>query len=494
VDALAERLVDEPALRNALDPIGMANALNALSKWLQMPVCAATVEALAARLSNDPGLCKALSSQGLTTVLNALCKWPEMPVCLAAASALAERLSDDLVLRNALDSQGFGNALNALSKWPDSPVCAAAASALAKRLTDDAGLRHAFDPINVSQALNALSKWPGTQACESAIDVLAATLANAPGLRNALSAQGVAIALNALSKCLARPVCRSAFVLLAERAGSAELPWRQFEMRGIAVVANAMSRLSPLDEEDDEQFRTLAVAKLQAMAGHLDLHRERFASASATDIGVLFKALASARLQRQMRSLGQPALERVSALIGDDGLRQTSLEGIGSLCMGLLPLIRSPELTPRHRGQALHVFNTLQPIVARKIDLYLRSDGARASAAVEQHATRCPALTFYQVLKAYAVVSRQWKARHLDGPRKQLRQRRDELLKWVDLTLARTREAIEADLGEMSWNLIAQIEAGEQVFDALDLRMAKDAPAITQAHPPTRFDLDSGRL
>ncbi|TKA19670.1 hypothetical protein TN51_03365, partial [Xanthomonas euvesicatoria pv. citrumelonis] len=163
-------------------------------------------------------------------------------------------------------------------------------------------------------------------------------------------------------------------------------------------------------------------------------------------------------------------------------------------CMGLLPLIRSPELSPRHRVQALRVFDTLQPIVARKIDLYLGGDGARALADIEQHATRCPALTFYQVLKAYAVVSRQWKARHLDGPRKQLRQRRDELVKWVDLTLARTREAIEADLGEMSWNLIAQIEAGDRMFDALDLRMAKDAPAITQAHPPTRFDLDSGRL
>ncbi|HHZ33120.1 TPA: hypothetical protein HH295_21600, partial [Xanthomonas vasicola pv. zeae] len=118
-----------------------------------------------------------------------------------------------------------------------------------------------------------------------------------------------------------------------------------------AMVANAISRLLNLDEEDEEedgQFRTLGVAKLQAMAGHLDVHRERFASASATDIGVLFKAFASAQLQRQMRSLGQPALERVSALIGDDGLRQTSLEGIGSLCMGLVPFIRSPELRPRH--------------------------------------------------------------------------------------------------------------------------------------------------
>ncbi len=492
--ALAERLTDDSELRAALDASNLPQVLNAVSKWPHLPVCGEVVDALAERLADDPELRNALDPLEVASALNAMSKWPEMPVCAAAVDALAARLANEPGLRRDLDPQGVGNALNALSKWPNTPVCAAAASALAERLTDDARSRHAFDPIHVSQALNALSKWPGTPVCETATDLLAARLSNDAVLRKGLDPQGVAVALNALSRCLARPVCQSAFVLLAERAGSAEQPWRQFQMRGIAVMANAMSRLLHLNDEDDEQFQTLGVAKLQAMAGHLDLHRERFASASAADIGVLFKALASARLQRQMRPLGQPALEQVSALVGDDGLRQTSLEAIGSLCMGLLPLIRSPELRPRHRGQALRVFDALQPIVARKIDLYLGADGARASADIEQHATRCPALTFYQVLKAYAVVSRQWKARHLDGPRKQLRQRRDELVKWVGLTLARTREAIEADLGEMSWNLIAQIEGGDQVFDALDLRMAKDAPAITQAHPATRFDLDSGRL
>ncbi len=494
LSALAARLAVEPDLRNALEPQAVTSALNALSKWPNMQDCEKVARALAERLAQDAELREALTPHGMATVLNALSKWPDNEDCAAAAGALADRLTKESQLVNALDPLGMANVLNALSKWPDTQDCEMAARALAERLTHDPDLCTALDPIHVTQVLNALSKWPRTQVCETAIDLLAARLANEPALHKALDPQGVAIALNALSKCLARPVCRSAFVLLAERAGSAELPWRQFEMRGIAVVANAISRLSHLDEEDDEQFRALGVAKLQAMAGHLDVHRARFASASAADIGMLFKALASARLQRQMRSLGQPALERLAGLIGDDGLRQTSLDGIGSLCMGLLPLIRSPELSPRHRVQALRVFDTLQPIVARKIDLYLGGDGARASAGIEQHATRCPALTFYQVLKAYAVVSRQWKARHLDGPRKQLRQRRDELVKWVDLTLTRTRQAIEADLGEMSWNLIAQIEAGDQMFDALDLSMAKDAPTITQAHPPTRFDLDSGRL
>ncbi|WP_343230472.1 XopAD/skwp family type III secretion system effector [Xanthomonas euvesicatoria] len=494
VSALAGRLAADPGLRDGLKPTHVCNALNALSKWPDNTVCAAAASALAARLVAESSLRNDLNAQGVAIALNALCKWPDITACAAAVSALAVRLADESRLRDDLDAPGVANTLNALSKWPDHMMCAAAAGALAARLADESRLRNDLTAQGVTVALNALIKWPDAPACEAAIDLLAARLAEDHKLRHLLGGQDVAMALNALSNCLTRPVCQSACVLLAERAGSAELPWRQFQMRGIAVVANAMSRLLHLDDEDDEQVRTLGVAKLQAMAGHLDLHRERFASASAGDIGVLFKALASARLQRQMRPLGRPALERVSALIGDDGLRQTSLEGIGSLCMGLLPLIRSPELAPRHRAQALRVFDTLQPMVARKIDLYLRGGGARASAGIEQHATRCPALTFYQVLKAYAVVSRQWKARHLDGPRKQLRQRRDELLKWVDLTLARTREAIEADLGEMSWNLIAQIEAGDRMFDALDLRMAKDAPAITQAHPPTRFDLDSGRL
>ncbi|KPL48829.1 hypothetical protein XAXN_11245, partial [Xanthomonas axonopodis] len=362
--ALAERLADNPWLCKALDPHHVATALNALDKWPNEEVCAAAVSALAERLADESRLRKVLKPQEVTNALNALCKWPGTPNCAKAASVLAERLADDPGLRKALSPQELTNALDALSKWPETAVCGAAVGELSARLADDSELRRDLNSLDVATALNALSKWPGTPACETAIDRLAAKLANEPGLREAMDAQGVAIALNALSRCLARPVCRSAFVLLAERAGSAELPWRQFEMRGIAMVANAMSRLLHLDDEDDEQFRTLGVAKLQAMAGHLDLHRELFGSASAADIGVLFKALASARLQRQMRPLGQPALQRLAVLIGDEGLRQTSLEGIGSLCMGLLPLIRSPELRPRHRVQALRVFNTLQPIVA----------------------------------------------------------------------------------------------------------------------------------
>ncbi|QDI03461.1 type III secretion system effector protein [Xanthomonas cerealis pv. cerealis] len=489
--ALASRLADDPALRNDLDQQGVANVLNALSKWPDTPDCRNAATALASRLIDDTGLCNDLDPQGAANVLNALSKWPDTPNCQDAGNALASRLANDPGLCNALNAQGVANALNALSKWPEVEFSGAATDALAWRLADERVLRNAMFPIELAQALNALSKWPGRTNCEQAIDVLADRLTEDHELRHAMQALDVAVSLNALSKGLERPACQTAAVLLAEYAGSAAVPWQQFEMRGLVMVANAMSRLRHLD---DEQLQTLGGAKLRAMAGYLELHRERFEAASAGEIGVLFKALASAQLHRQMRPLAGPALERVSALAQDDGLRETNLEGLGNLCMGLLPLIRNPELIPRHRSRALRLFNALQPIAERKIDLYLGGAGAQASADTDQHATRCPALSFFQMLKAYGVVSRQWKTRHVEGARKQVQQRREELTTWVERTLERTREAIEADLGEMSWNLIAQIEAGDQVFDTLDLRMAKESAKIAQAHPPSSFDLDSGRL
>ena len=491
VNALASRLANDRNLRNALNPQDVAHVLNALCKWPDTPDCTAAVKALASRLADERGLRSALDPQGVANALNALSKWPDAPDCTAAVKALASRLANDRELRNALNPQELANALNALCKWPDTPDCADAANALASRLAKDRELRNALNPQGVANALNALSKWPNRANCEEATDVLAGRLAEDHDLRQAMDEHHVAVSLNALSRCLGRPACHSAVLLLAERAGSAELPWQQFNIGELAMVANAMSRLLHLDEE---QFQILGRAKLLAMAGHLELHRERFESASAQDIGMLFKALSSAQLHRQMRPLARSALERVAVLAQDDGLRETNLEGLGSLCMGFLPLIRSPELTSRHRGHALRVFNTLQPIIERKIDLYLTGGVPPSSTDLEQYATRCPALTFFQVLKAYSMVSRQCKPRHIEGSRQEIRQRREELGKWVDRTLERTREAIEEDLGEMSWNLIAQIEAGDIVFDALDLRMAKEAAKITQAHPPSQFDLDAGRL
>ncbi len=53
--------------------------------------------------------------------------------------------------------------------------------------------------------------------------------------------------------------------------------------------------------------------------------------------------------------------------------------------------------------------------------------------------------------------------------------------------LEQVRENIEGDLDEMSWNLIAQIEAGDHVLDALDLMLSRDLDKIVAAHRPTRW-------
>ncbi|PPU52319.1 XopAD/skwp family type III secretion system effector [Xanthomonas arboricola] len=490
-EALAERLSDGHSLCDSFNPQELIHALNALSKWPKAKFCQRGASMLAKRLAGDGGLRGQLNSQHVAIALNALSKWPDTEVCEKAASALARLLADEPGVRDRLDPQAMSNALNALSKWPDTAVCEEAAGTLATQLAEDPDLCAALEPQGVANALNALSKWSKAQFCDAAASVLAKRLVDDSALRNALDPQHVALSLNALSKMLGEAVCRQALLLLAKRPGSTELPWQQFGMRGVALVSNAMSRLLRVEEEE---FDALGHAKLQAVAGHLELHRERFESASASEIAQIFKALSSAQLHRQMRPLALPGLERIAALMRDDGLRETTLEGLGNLCLGLLPLIRNPELVSRHRTRALGVFNALQPILERKIDLYLRSGGSRASVETEQHATRCPALTFFQMLKAYAVVSRQWKPPHLKGTRKELQRRRDQLVEWVGRTLERTRHAIEADLGEMSWNLIAQIEAGDELFDALDRRMAKEAPRIAQAHPPSDFDLGGGRL
>ncbi|WP_425526924.1 hypothetical protein, partial [Xanthomonas phaseoli] len=81
-----------------------------------------------------------LNAQGVANTLNALSRWPDNAFCVAAVIALAGRLAADPGLREDLDPSHATQALNALSKWPGNTVCEAAVSALAERLAADPGL------------------------------------------------------------------------------------------------------------------------------------------------------------------------------------------------------------------------------------------------------------------------------------------------------------------------------------------------------------------
>ncbi|QUP58051.1 type III secretion system effector protein [Ralstonia nicotianae] len=487
--ALAARVTSDAGLRHNMSAQQVANALNALSKWPERVECRDAALPLSARVANEAALRYGMDAQAVAMTLNALSKWPERVACRSAAVALSVRVTGDAGLRYAMSAQQVANALNAQSKWPERIECRDAVLSLAERVANEAALRHVMNAQQIANALNALSKWPERVECRDTAAVLSARVADDAALRHGMDTRAMASVLNALSKWPEAPACRRATVLLMALPGEAGHPWRQFDMSGLAQVANASARLF-LSAPDEVEVQALASAKLGGLAAHLDLHRERFETASARSIGILFKAMASLQLQAQMRPLARAALSQIESLCRQTGLRDENLEAIGTLCLGLLPLARSSELAA-HRRQALGVFDAMQPIAARKVDGFLQAQRTGADAGVhdERYDTRRPALTFYQVLKAYAVVSRRWKPRHIEGARKAVRERREQLSAWVEKTLERTREAIESDLGAMSWNLIAQIEAGDDVLTALDLRLFKQADQITQLHPSHRFDL-----
>ncbi|MCF1443844.1 XopAD/skwp family type III secretion system effector [Ralstonia nicotianae] len=489
---LAERLMAQPKLRQALEAQGVANVLNALSWWSHQDTAKLVAMQLADRVAAEPELLKAMDHQQLANTLSALSRWPDEQRAGHAARALVAHLTAEPAGRwRDLDARHTSNALFALSKWSDENWATQVVLQLAERIATEPALLDDADAQGVSDALCALSKWPGEDSARLATRELAGRLLADTALQAAHDAQRLANTLNALAKWQREPEAMRAFWQLSTLPGRASHPWRAFNIVDMAQIGNAFARLVQDEGEDFERARTV----LQRLAIHLELHPECFECSGSGHIGVLFKSFASLRMQRELRPLGTPALNRVMTLCRETQLRDEPLETVGNLCLGLLPLARSPELA-RHRVPALKVFESLQPVVARKIDSYLRH-GVRASAGSalrvmdgqEACGTRGPALTFYQILKAYALVVRQWKPRYIQGDRQAVQARQATLKQWVDDTLARTRGVIESDLQEMSWNLIAQIEAGDNVLNALDLRIGRELTAITQRHPPTRFDL-----
>ncbi len=496
-EGLAARISSDDELRGALDAQQVANALNALGKWPDAAACRVAAARLAIRLGRDAALRGGLNGQHVGNVFNALGKWPESAAGLTAVERLAARLVDDAELQLAMDAQGIVASLNGLSKWPGSTACWAAAERLIARLSASAELRQGMDAQGVANLLNALSKWPGADRCQAVAEQLAARLVDDADLRQAMNAQEVANSLNGLGRWVEQPNCRRALLLLMARLGETDLPWRHAEFSALSQAANAFARLF-LSAPDDAEFQVPARIKLQGLAAHLDLYRERFEKAGVREIATVFKAMASVQLLHDMRPLARPALERLTALCHVTELRNESLETMGNLCLGLLPLARSPVLSA-HRRRALSMLGAMQPIVARKIERFVQPrQGATEAWSVtdaavgdERHGTRRPALTFYQVLKTYSVVSTMWKTRYVEGSRRAVHEQMEALADWVKQTLERTRDAIESDLGEESWNVIARIEADADVLNALDLRIQHQTEKITQNHPPSRIDLGS---
>nr|WP_232520334.1 XopAD/skwp family type III secretion system effector [Ralstonia solanacearum] len=508
----------------------LSNCLNGLSKWPGEDNCRkaalAVVGALAQRwhtvVASDP-----FTPQLLSSCLNGVSKWPEEDPCRKAALMAAEAL---LQRRAALGDprqftpQHLSNCINGLSKWPEEKRCREAALAVADALLlrqDELDNTGTFGAIGLATCLNGLSRWSEEETCrKAALAVAGALLLGWDTLTASgqLTPQRLANSLNGLSQWLQDGTSQELAIRIIGMLGSGGQPFGTFTMGELAQLANGTARfILQLDNAgeaaDVEAMQNdvpieLAQARLRELASHLDSRPDRLAQADTRNVALILKALASTGLKDGLRLLAHQGLERLAALYADTGFKADNLEALASLAVGLLPVARAPELKNYH-ADALRLLERMQPAVDRKIRLYIdahlasadprQPTAARAPRSLnikrdgEAVGTRRPGLTFFLLLKTYAVVADRWKRSNVPDMPLPAQTRREALKAWVDEVLECTRGTIETDLDEMSWNLIAQIEAGDQVLEAVDLKLYRDLEKIVAAHPPTQLDVAAVR-
>ncbi|MDB0543230.1 type III effector protein skwp2, partial [Ralstonia solanacearum] len=508
----------------------LSNALHGLSKWPEEDACRkaalAVVDALMQRWStldtSDPLLPLLLSA-----CLNGVSKWPEEDLCRQAALMVVETL---LQHRGALaDPQQFtpqqlSNCINGVSKWAEVPRCREAALAVAEALLlrrEELGTIEQFGAIGLATCLNGLSRWSEETLCRKAALAVANALLqgwDALSASDQLTPQRLANSLNGVSRWLQDEAARGVAIRVIGVLGSGGQPFGTFTMAQLAQLANGTARLiRDLDQADKgadvdaiqgEASVEWAQARLRELAAHLDSRPDRLAQADTRNVALILKALANAQLYDGLRLLAHQGLTRLATLYGDTAFRTDNLEALASLAAGLLPVTRAPELKD-YRADALRLLERIHPAVDRKMRLHLdarlaAADPRQPAAAKvplslrirrdgEAFGTRRPGLSFFLLLKIYTVVAERWRRHHVPDIPSPAQARREALKAWVAQILERTRDVIETDLDEMSWNLIAQIEAGDQLLDAVDLKLNRDLDKIMAAHPPTPLDVGAVR-
>ncbi|WP_353642671.1 XopAD/skwp family type III secretion system effector [Mesorhizobium sp. WSM2239] len=524
--AIADELLRHGARLSDFTHQHLANLVNGFSKWPEAPDCRdATVAIGREALKRNIRL---FTSQGLATLVNGFSKWPDQAESQQGTIAIAHEVSRRASLLSRVDPLELANLVNGFSKWPEAPECREATLAIAGELLRRGARLSDFAHQHLANLVNGFSKWPDAEDCRDATRAIAGVVFRRANLSD-FSQQGLANLLNGFSKWPDGEDCRKAAIAIAGEARERQLSdfaplvvatlmngftkWpeeaacRQATMdiaralgtRGqrfsvftaphLSILANALSRMIMRAEDSGDIMDTaLPKDRLHKLAHYLHYDNDRLGQAGVLHITTIFKALGKARLSDDLGLLAPTGLNRLSELRqAPEFTTHNNLETIGNLCAALLPLARSPQKPLRwHRTQALNLLNDLQPVVEQKIEAHLNaSDAERTRGPV---ASRCPALSIYQTLKARAVLERLFRPPYVEGKRSDLRVRQQELERKTKQILDSTRGLIESDLSSMSWNLIAQIEADSPV-DALDLFMEQDAAAIQAQHPASVFDV-----
>ncbi|MGX5851561.1 shikimate kinase [Mesorhizobium sp. PL10] len=471
---------------------GLANLANAFSKWPQEDFGKATV-AVAGALCSRADQLPVFTRQELANLVNGFSKVPEEESCLQGvrliAAELCQRAADDGGLPD-FAPQGLASLANGLSKWPQEQAGREATVQVAAEISHRATLADGlsrFTSQELANLVNGFSKWPTGDDTGRATEVIAREV-HERSLAS-FASQELANLVNGFSKCLDEEASRQAVLDIARTLGAGAHRFSALTMSELSMVANALGRSITVSEDSGEiTHTTLLRDRFSKLAHHLHYANDRLKQADVRSIANIFKALGKARLVDDLGLLARAGLDRIEELRqGPNFAAANDLETIGNLSVAVLPLARGSQRQLRwHRRQALHLLNDIQGVVKDKITAHLAASDAERIRG--PHASRCPALSMYQVLKARAVLETLYRRPYIEGKMLDLKARQQELQRETRDILHRTRELIERDLSNMSWNLIADIET-ERPLEALDSFLAANTVTVQANRPASQFNV-----
>ncbi|WP_394889859.1 XopAD/skwp family type III secretion system effector [Mesorhizobium sp. AaZ16] len=512
--------------------LGLANLVNGFCKWPQETVCRKAVVAVAEEIIGFPDRLPRCSQQDLATLVNGFSKWPKELACGEATVAVASEILDRAGRHGRLSGfteRSLANLVNAFSKWADRTPALQASTAIANEILSRPDRLLFFGRRESSNLVNGFSKWPREESCLQATTAIARDLRarhrlsdfNSLELTNLAngfskwpsdedcSEASVAIAreilcrrlsdftpqqqanlMNSLVKWRGEATCSEAIVHLARDLGRGGQRFGPFTTPQLSSIANAVGlSFMRAEEAGDIADATMLKDRMQQLVHYLHYADDRLEQADVLSIINIFKPLGKARLFDDLALLAPKGLGRLGELVHAPGFTaENNLESMGNICIALLPLARSPEKSMLwHRRQALNLLNDLQPGLEQKIAAYLEATNAERRSCGPLSSRR-PALSIFQVLKAREVLASLYRRPYVEGNKSDLAMRRQQLERETKKILAETRNLMEGDLSNMSWNLIAQIE-GDDALDALDSFMTLDEGAIRSQHPPSVFDM-----
>ncbi|MBP1299731.1 shikimate kinase [Bradyrhizobium elkanii] len=533
---LSRRAEHRNGLANAT-PQDLANIVNGLSKWpgelSSHPVIAALASELRDRAGRDSGLSD-FTEQHLANLANGFSKWPEQAARPALISIATELLNYRANSLASFDGQHLSMLANGLSKLAEDDDCAQAMALIGGEIARHAGQRGLaeFSPQGLANLVNGFSKLPRERNCSEAMLAIAAEICGRADRRDGLSgftqqnlrnlANGfgkfehercgeataaiaremmhreaglsdfeplaVATLLHDFAKWPEEEACRQAVMEIARSVGAGARRFNAFTTPELGMLANALARCT-MEAEDRGESDQAALLKnrLHKLAHHLYYANDRLQQAGVLSIANIFKAFGKARLFDDLSLLAPLGLTRLAELsAGDDFAAEHDLETMGHLSVAVLPLARSSQKQLRwHRRQALTLLNDIQRIAHDKITAHLAATDAERIRG--PYASRTPALSIYQVLKARVILEKLYRRPYVEGDQSQLRIRQQDIARGTREILHSTRDLIERDLSNMSWNLIADIEADDPI-DALDSFLEQNVATVHAQRPAAKFN------